>query len=553
MKRMTITAVMAMLALLSATAQTAIEITYNGTSATVSIPDDVEGVTSVVNGANVTILSTTTATEYTYRVSGTSADGSLVINGNYKLTLQLAGLQLTNAHGGAVIDVECGKRIAVELVDKTVNTLADVAGSQKAALYFKGHPEFEGSGTLNITGNAKHAIAAKEYLELKSSTGIINVLGAVSDGIHCGKAKVNDENNYFLMKGGMVNIRNVGGDGIDSDDYGVLSILGGSVSLNVGDGATGLKADSTVTIGDALVNIVVTGTDSEGIRARHTVNINGGKTTILVTGNGSKGIKGKRYTSADAGATVVDGGYVNISGGETIIHALAANYIDVLTGDTAKCIGISTDADFTQSGGSIALTAMGAEAKPYNVKGNEMRTGGTLTVNRSPWQSNVYDYQYDMTAYIAVSRDGTPLIDYSNVAVGAFIGSQCVGSALFTSAGFGTLRVRSNSTAAQGVTFRLHDYTTGQTYSLTPSQNVTFQPDTSIGQPSAPLMLSYTGALKGDVNGDGIVNVTDITLIINHILKKGSDNFNEEAADVNGDGTINVTDVTLAINIILRK
>ena len=188
-------------------AQGTIEITFDGKSADVSIPADVEGVTATKNGANVTIRSATTTTEYTYRVSGQSPDGSLTINGDYKLTLQLAGLPLTNAHGGAAIDVECGKRIAVELVEGTVNTLEDSQfGAQKAALYFKGHPEFEGGGTLNVTGHLKHAICAKEYMELKSSTGTINVLGAPSDGLHCGKGKVANEHNYFLMKGGNTKI-----------------------------------------------------------------------------------------------------------------------------------------------------------------------------------------------------------------------------------------------------------------------------------------------------------------------------------------------------------
>ncbi len=55
--------------------------------------------------------------------------------------------------------------------------------------------------------------------------------------------------------------------------------------------------------------------------------------------------------------------------------------------------------------------------------------------------------------------------------------------------------------------------------------------------------------LRGDVNRDGKVNVTDVTTLINMIL--GVIPKDEEVADISGDGKINVTDVTSLINIIL--
>ncbi len=55
--------------------------------------------------------------------------------------------------------------------------------------------------------------------------------------------------------------------------------------------------------------------------------------------------------------------------------------------------------------------------------------------------------------------------------------------------------------------------------------------------------------ITGDVNGDGKVNVSDVTALINMIL--GITPMNETLADVNGDGRVNVSDVTALINIIL--
>ena len=53
--------------------------------------------------------------------------------------------------------------------------------------------------------------------------------------------------------------------------------------------------------------------------------------------------------------------------------------------------------------------------------------------------------------------------------------------------------------------------------------------------------------IKGDVNGDGEVNIADVNALINIILSGGS----SENADVNGDGEVNIADVNAVINIIL--
>ena len=55
--------------------------------------------------------------------------------------------------------------------------------------------------------------------------------------------------------------------------------------------------------------------------------------------------------------------------------------------------------------------------------------------------------------------------------------------------------------------------------------------------------------ITGDVNGDGKVNVSDVTALINMIL--GITPMDQTRADVNGDTKVNVSDVTALINIIL--
>jgi hypothetical protein len=54
--------------------------------------------------------------------------------------------------------------------------------------------------------------------------------------------------------------------------------------------------------------------------------------------------------------------------------------------------------------------------------------------------------------------------------------------------------------------------------------------------------------LRGDVNGDGVVNGTDIQAVINFIVAGEYD----EKADVNRDGIVNGTDIQEIINIIVN-
>ena len=59
--------------------------------------------------------------------------------------------------------------------------------------------------------------------------------------------------------------------------------------------------------------------------------------------------------------------------------------------------------------------------------------------------------------------------------------------------------------------------------------------------------------LKGDVNGDNIVDREDAIAVANYILKKPSPSFNPTAADVNGDGIINITDAIAIENVIKQN
>ena len=59
--------------------------------------------------------------------------------------------------------------------------------------------------------------------------------------------------------------------------------------------------------------------------------------------------------------------------------------------------------------------------------------------------------------------------------------------------------------------------------------------------------------LLGDVNGDGQVNISDVTLFVNSMMAEALENLVVENADINRDGFINISDVTALINMILSS
>tara|TARA_Y100001963_G_scaffold160207_1_gene269006 strand:+ start:1763 stop:2017 length:255 start_codon:yes stop_codon:yes gene_type:complete len=57
----------------------------------------------------------------------------------------------------------------------------------------------------------------------------------------------------------------------------------------------------------------------------------------------------------------------------------------------------------------------------------------------------------------------------------------------------------------------------------------------------------------GDMNGDYVVNVLDVVLLVNYIISAGANagDFHPEAnPDINGDGSIDVIDVVQLVNYI---
>ena len=57
--------------------------------------------------------------------------------------------------------------------------------------------------------------------------------------------------------------------------------------------------------------------------------------------------------------------------------------------------------------------------------------------------------------------------------------------------------------------------------------------------------------LRGDVNADGSVNISDVTALIDYLLTGNASGINLSGADCNQDGSVNISDVTALIDYLL--
>lgn len=377
-----------------------IYITYtNGGAVGVVNPWSDRGISVTCNGEDVVVNAVSGTENRTIVVSGTTTDGSLVINTDNKFDLRLNGANITNPTGAA-INVPSDKRVKLVLEDGTTSTLTDGSASvDKAALLCEGSIEVYGNGTLSVAGNRQHGINSDAHINVYAGT--MNVTSAVKDGIHA---------NNFRLYGGNVSVSGFGGDGIEAEygselhaNEGTIYIMGGSLNMIVAnEDCKGLKCD-TLTVSSGTIEITASGAQAKAIKST-IVYIAGGNTTIAASGaavvvNGDPsyctGIKatnmyvtngeltvtcpssndGARAISTDNLFSMSDGTVTLSVAGNGNSYTNASNVADTYS---ATCIKSDVSVDIY--GGTLDLTCSGTDSKGLSCDNVVNLNGGTYTL-----------------------------------------------------------------------------------------------------------------------------------------------------------------------------
>ncbi len=229
-----------------------VKIVYAGNN--VEVIGKVKGIDVHTTGAKVEVKNNRTDNnEVEFVLEGMSDNGNFEYNGTYKTTIVLNSVSL-KSKDGATLNLKSGKRMKIIIADNTENDLEDGLDTlHKACIYTKGHLEFSGGGTLNITCNSKNAVFAKEYILVGKSTGEINITSDTGNAINTGSS--------LTINGGDINIK------LSSVDK------------------KGLKSDSLMTINNGTITLTLTGNGGKGIKSGGDLVINNGKVTVITSGN----------------------------------------------------------------------------------------------------------------------------------------------------------------------------------------------------------------------------------------------------------------------------
>jgi hypothetical protein len=316
-------------------------VAFNGNSARVSGP-----------GADFTGRTLTIRQAGTYVLSGTLADGQVLINAgrNDVINLVLNAVSLHNETGPAVYAPRSGK-VVLYLESGVTNTVSDGAryaasgdDDPNAAIFVQDNLSIAGGGTLAVTGNYRHGIRAQDILTVTGGTINVNALGDALRG-RDGVAIMNGSFNLTA-----------GGDGIQSnnsssDAMGFVIINGGAFDIKAKN--DGIQATSSLTITGGIFRITSGGGSAAAPQRANNFRGWGGRQTPVTT------VETDSMKALKAGKQIyIVGGDFTIDAEDDGVHSngnvlITAGRLSIRTGDD----GIHADNAVEITGGDIVIPA----------------------------------------------------------------------------------------------------------------------------------------------------------------------------------------------------
>ncbi len=329
---------------------------------------EVEGDGMEVEDTTVTIIK-----GGTYVISGTLADGQIMVNltEDENVQLVLNGVDITCSTGAPIVAYSA-KNIYMTLADGTENVVRDSGNyvftegedEPSAVIFSKDDLIINGNGSLSVFGNCKDGITSKDDLQIIDGTISIS---AKDDGI-VGKDSVEIRNGVITIE--------AGGDGIKSTnaeeaEKGYVVIDGGTFDIT--SGADGLQAETFLNINDGTFTIL-SGGGSKNVTEK---SADGGfSEKIKLDGTESisaKALKASYNIGIFGGTFAIDSADDSIHSNQAIV--IEAGVFTIEAGDD----GIHSDTLLTINDGEVTIVKSYEGLESHNIAIN----GGTITVAAS--------------------------------------------------------------------------------------------------------------------------------------------------------------------------
>ena len=394
-------------------------ITFSGTSAAA------EGAGAEVTGGTVTITA-----GGTYVVTGTAAEGRVIVNApGEEVILVLQNADITCADGSPLYGYKAA-RLTVYLAEGSENTLTD-GGSYSfsdscssaaeeepnACLYAKSDLVIAGSGALTVRGNYNNGITGKDTLTIEAADLTVTARNHGITGkdcctvqnaalrVECGGDALRATNTDDSTLGNIVITDSIleltaGEDGIQAET--ALTVAGGSCTVQSGGGsgarladnasAKGLKAGTSLVLAggnydldccddaihsDGSVRIdkgdYVISTGDDGIHAEETLTVADGSVDIRRSSEGLEGL-----------TVEITGGSISIVASDDGINAADGSGQSGI-GGRPGAFGVSSGCAICISGGVITVDAGG---DGIDSNGDIAVSGGELFISGSTGSGN---------------------------------------------------------------------------------------------------------------------------------------------------------------------
>ena len=282
--------------------------------------NDLDASYNKISAEKIDVSETHSVTEGgTYILSGETDELFTVeVSKDEKVKLVLNNVSITNSTGPAIL-IKSAKKVFITLEEKTENTLSDGSyysltedgSSVDAAIFSKEKLTINGSGSLTVKGNYKHAIVSKDDVVVADGN-----LDITSKGVGIlGEDSVKFASPTVEIVAGTDAIR---GDNKDDAGAGFVYIQNGTFSLTAQNDT--IQSSSVIRISDGTIN-AYSGSDLEynpesetsqkGLRADSDIIIEKGSLKIASIDDA---INSKTSVS-------ISGGEISLTSGDDAIHA----------------------------------------------------------------------------------------------------------------------------------------------------------------------------------------------------------------------------------------
>ena len=323
-------------------------------------------------------------------------------------------------------------------------------------------------------------------------------------------------------------------------------------------------------------------------RVEYSSNVNAGTAYVTITGQGNYyGTVRQRFAIGSASAKSISGFRVTMDKNTFVYDGTAKRPTITITNGTVTLYegqNFEVICENNIAAGKARIIAIGKNGYKDQVSAEYTISPKSISSAQAALSADTYEYDgYAKAPAAVVTLNGVKLAEGRDYTV-AYVNNTAAGTASVKITGKGNysgsfvknFAIKGRDAACLGVQLEKNKYafsgkeirpavrvtdgskvlTAGTDYEVTYENNksagaarvVIKGKGNYVGVTAASFSItgnSTAGVMKGDVNGDGVVNVTDLSKIAAHIKSKKSLTGNVfVAADVNGDGSVNVGDLS---------